>query len=502
MSGIKISNLPASTTPLSGSETVPLVQGGVTKRATVTQIGTVTATGSTTPRTLPDRFADVVNVKDFGAVGDGVTDNTAAIQAAVASGRNVYFPPGTYNAAPLTFSNLLSCAIQGAGRDVTKIVLTSSGTALTFSNCQWLQLSDMSIEASGTAQTLSNAIGVELNTSSSNCVIERINIYGFSLDGLRMVGASLATLSGNTVNDIYVLGCGRNQIYEYYNNDATWSNLQIGRLQAIALADFGWLAENCGENNITGIKVWDNDRGLKLLNCTAMRVVNCRIEESQFENVWLESSNDCQFVGCRIHTGSKSADGAYDYVYVLTSARLLITGCNINTWNATYGRWSVNIDGNCQFMTFSSNVLGGFDTTNAGPIRISGSTTDVSGDSVIPFTATSVAAGSTSYLSVGANTSEGAAYRAIERRYAVVCLYVATSSAPGAGQSYTYTVRKNGSDTLMTAASSGNASFSVSVNTISPQILLTKEDFVSTKLVTTAGAAASDHRGYIVLVSY
>jgi len=100
MSGIKISNLPASTTPLSGSEIVPLVQGGVTKRATVTQIGTVTATGSTTARTLPDRFADAVNVKDFGAVGDGVADDTAAINAwlvyIVANDRIGRAPAGVY----------------------------------------------------------------------------------------------------------------------------------------------------------------------------------------------------------------------------------------------------------------------------------------------------------------------------------------------------------------------------------------------------------------------
>jgi len=38
----------------------------------------------------------MLNVKDFGAVGDGVTKDTAAVQRAVNAGGMVNFPPGTY----------------------------------------------------------------------------------------------------------------------------------------------------------------------------------------------------------------------------------------------------------------------------------------------------------------------------------------------------------------------------------------------------------------------
>lgn len=59
----------------------------------------VKAEGSTELRTLGERFADVVNVRDFGAKGNGITDDTAAFKAAAkfaARGAIIYVPSGSY----------------------------------------------------------------------------------------------------------------------------------------------------------------------------------------------------------------------------------------------------------------------------------------------------------------------------------------------------------------------------------------------------------------------
>lgn len=48
------------------------------------------------PSNVETKLSECVSVKDFGAVGDGTTDDTAAIAAAHATGKPVFYPYGTY----------------------------------------------------------------------------------------------------------------------------------------------------------------------------------------------------------------------------------------------------------------------------------------------------------------------------------------------------------------------------------------------------------------------
>jgi hypothetical protein len=111
-------------------------------------------------------------VRDFGAAGDGLTNDTAAVQAAFAAAANgdiVIFPAGRYLlTAPISVTMPAGKAItiQGEGQDISVLHFpTGSGIAVTFSDqfCS-IHVRDVSI-TTGRAGALDTAVFLKQTTT-------------------------------------------------------------------------------------------------------------------------------------------------------------------------------------------------------------------------------------------------------------------------------------------------------------------------------------------------
>jgi hypothetical protein len=103
-----------------------------------------------------------VNALDFGAVGDGVTNDTAAIQAALDTGKSVYLPSGTYSINALIYTTEYGQMLFGDGIDQTIIQNSTNNEPLfCFGNptdangaTQWASIANLSLNGNSSGTTI------------------------------------------------------------------------------------------------------------------------------------------------------------------------------------------------------------------------------------------------------------------------------------------------------------------------------------------------------------
>jgi hypothetical protein len=91
--------------------------------------------------TASANIAGLVSVADFGAVGDGITNDTAALQAAISSGSSLLFPEGVYLANNLVgstnFQRLYSAGHAVLVKNANGPILTHQGSYVELNGLQF-----------------------------------------------------------------------------------------------------------------------------------------------------------------------------------------------------------------------------------------------------------------------------------------------------------------------------------------------------------------------------
>lgn len=161
--------------------------------------------GAVVARLAVDKFADFANVKDYGAVGDGVVDDTAAINNALSAmgaiGGTVYFPAGDFKTtAFLDAENFRGLTIIGStgqfGFAGTRIIGSHTGkTILSLVGSLYCHVQGITLEGDTAARPKTGLLlGRSSAASSGGHILYGINVQGY----YQQIGTAIIASEENT----------------------------------------------------------------------------------------------------------------------------------------------------------------------------------------------------------------------------------------------------------------------------------------------------------------
>ena len=157
----------------------------------------------------------VVNVKDYGAVGNGVVDDTDAIETAITAGiansMPVFFPSGTYLVSGISMTGQADTheevILMGANDAIIKTSQTST-PAIRIENYN-PYIIGLNFEGAGNATDYSDyeqhlhAMAVNVHNAHYKTVVVNCSINGFKSDGINVIGCTNVFIGFNRIENVY-----------------------------------------------------------------------------------------------------------------------------------------------------------------------------------------------------------------------------------------------------------------------------------------------------------
>ena len=401
-------------------------------------------------RPIASKLADVVSVKDFGAKGDGASDDTAAIQAAVSSGaKSVFVPDGTYEVGSIQMPSTSGFVLDGSGSSAKLAEKPGAAGAM----IRWSSGSTVYSQ-----QTIKNIALV--GTNGSQNLIDTTGTGGLTILNVYVIdvpaGKSAFYINGaaNYVHDMRLINV------QVYSNTAGHSAIRFGPLASDSSVD-----EFIFNGNFLTSYGLYADSGAQTVTVANSHIYNAarNILELAGENASWRFWNDT-FDNARS-----------DLVTILNSKQ--ITFANSYFEAIPSGFSGIKIEGISSEIDIAGSIFSGssraMSAVVAGPstssIRIQGGS--IAGAFAMPFglggtlswtrgvlghdplglqwpktgvEASPQAQGTTLYLGEGSSASEANAVYTVPYSGTCNIVHIAVSATPAPGQTFTFQIRKNG----------------------------------------------------------
>lgn len=276
----------------------------------------------------------MINVIEFGALGDGRSDDAPAIQKAVnasQAGDTVYFPAGIYQ---LGTGIQLKSEVSYIGEGLST-VLTQTGQNFPNAlfnlhaqqNMQQIYLKDLYFK--GKAESASHGLYL---TNLFNSELNNIWIEGFGHTGLYI--DNLSGLPGNTnwIKDVHIIKNGGNGFY--INNNYT--DIHLFRCD-IGLNQYTNVEMNAYSSSVRDCTVYASSLGHGItITSDSVQIYNNQIEGNAAHGLLIQGSF-IHIQGNKIYDNANNSQntGAYDGIAVEGKPEKILKGITI-TYNMIY----------------------------------------------------------------------------------------------------------------------------------------------------------------------